>query len=43
MRKGRLRRVWRHMLGNMTKEAKLLIHLWRNILKMYLGNIIGTH
>jgi hypothetical protein len=31
------------MLGNMAKEVTSLIRLWRNILKMYLGNIIDTH
>ena len=41
MRKGCLRRVWYHML--MAKEVTFLIHLWQNILKMYLGNIIDTH
>jgi hypothetical protein len=42
-RKGSLRGVWYHMLGTMAKEVTFLIHLWRNILKMYLGNIIDTH
>jgi hypothetical protein len=32
-RKGSLRGVWYHMLGNIAKEVTFLIHLWRNILK----------
>jgi hypothetical protein len=43
MREGSLRRVWCHMLGEMAKEVTSLIHLWQNILKMYLGKIIDTH
>ena len=31
------------MLGEMTNKVTFLIHLWRNILKMYLRNIIDTH
>ena len=43
MRKGHLRGVWYHMLGNVAKGATFLIHLWRNILKTFLGIITETH
>jgi hypothetical protein len=42
-REGSLRGFGYHVLGNITKGVTFLIHLWQNILKMYLGNITDTH